>query len=77
MKTLIFILGISSLLTALQYQKGKIDMHGGEFDNYNSIGGYKDGRIRKIPFGMSQFLDKNSTKSIQKKSTKDTLPLYK
>ena len=71
MKTLIFLLGLSSFLTAQEYQKGKIDMHGGKFNSYNSIGSYKDGGFRKQSFGMSNFLDKNNTKSIQKKNTKD------
>lgn len=68
MKTLIFLLGLGSFLVAQQYQQGKIDMHGGKFDNYDSIGGYKDGGFPKQSFRMTNLLDKNSTKSIKKKT---------
>ena len=59
-------LTLSLTLLAQNYPQGKIDMHGGQFDNYNSIGGYKDGGFRKQGFSMTSFLDKNTTKSIKK-----------
>ncbi|MBC8238009.1 MAG: hypothetical protein H8E76_07235 [Helicobacteraceae bacterium] len=53
---------------AVKYQKGKIDMHGGKFDNYNSIGGYKDGNFRYQSMNLSKLLDNNtSTKALEKK----------
>ncbi len=66
MKIILFLLTLSSFIIAQDnYQKAKIDMHGGQFDNYNSIGGYKDGNFRK-PMDMSMYLDKNSTKTKEK-----------
>lgn len=67
MKTILFLLTISSLVLSQEYEKAKIDMHGGKFDNYNSIGGYKGGGFRSAPTNLTSFLDKNSTKNIQKK----------
>ena len=65
MKTLWTLLLLSSSIfaqDAIKYQQGKIDMHGGEFDNYNSIGGYKDGNFRNASSNLSRFLDKNTSK---------------
>ena len=50
-----------SILFAQDYPQGKIDMHGGKYDNYKNIGGFKDAGFAK-PFGsMSKFLDKNTS----------------
>ncbi|MFT5662034.1 MAG: hypothetical protein ACI9TV_002682 [Sulfurimonas sp.] len=67
MKILLFLLILNPFLQAQEYQQGKIDMHGGQYDNYNSIGGYKDGGFRKSHGNISNFLDKNTTKTIEKK----------
>ena len=69
MKTVLFLLGLSPFILAQEYQKGKIDMHGGKFDNYNSIGGYKDGGFRKNSRNFSRLFDKNDSKKNQKKNT--------
>ena len=68
--TLLLTLSLSTLI-AQEYQKGKIDMHGGNHTNYNSIGGYKDGGFRKQTLGMASFLDKNTSKKRLKKKTKE------
>ena len=74
------ILFIASLLfislfaqDAIKYQQGKIDMHGGKFDNYNSIGGYKDGDFRKQAMNLSKFLDKNSSAKASEKKVSPKL----
>ena len=65
MKSLFIFLTITLNLIAQNYQQGKIDMHGGKYDNYNSIGGYKDGGFGNTK-GLSMYLDKNSTKNLKK-----------
>lgn len=58
------------MLFAQTYQQGKIDMHGGKYDSYKELGGYKDNGFGK-PFGnMSNYLDKKKEKTKEKK--KDT-----
>lgn len=65
--TLLFCISIFAQ-DAIKYQKGKIDMHGGKFDNYNSIGGYKDGNLRYQSMNLSKILDNNtSRKALEKK----------
>lgn len=60
MKTILFLLTLKTFLLAQEYQKGKIDMHGGKFDSYNSSGSYHGGSFRNS-MGLSNFLDKNTT----------------
>lgn len=69
MKNIFIILTITLNLCAQDPEQAKIDMHGGMYDNYNSIGGYKDGGFRKS-VQYSIFSDTNSTKSIDKKYSK-------
>ena len=68
----LFIIPVLFLSAKETYQQAKIDMHGGNqddyFNNYNSIGGYKDGRLRNNEMSMSMFLDNNSSKNTNKKS---------
>lgn len=73
MKSLFFFIIPVIFLNAQEtYQKGKIDMHGGHqdsyFNNYNSIGGYKDGGLRNSRISMSMSLDNNNSKNINKQS---------
>ena len=70
MQIFMLLLTLSLTLVAQDYQKGKIDMHGGQFDNYNSIGGYKGGGFRQAFSSMSKHLDKNTSKT--KEKTKET-----
>ncbi|MFT5662033.1 MAG: hypothetical protein ACI9TV_002681 [Sulfurimonas sp.] len=79
MKYTFFLLALSSLLIANEnYQKnkhenhlyGKINTHIGEFDNYNSIGGYKDGNLRHENTNSTKPLNKNSKKIIKDKKSK-------
>jgi hypothetical protein len=71
MKTLWTLLLLSSSIfaqDAIKYQQGKIDMHGGKYDNYNSIGGYKDAKLRYQSMNLSKLLDNNtSSKALEKK----------
>ena len=67
MQIFTLLLTLSLTVIAQDYPQGKIDMHGGKYDNYNSIGGYKDGGFRKSYGNMSNFLDKNSSKTKEKK----------
>ena len=71
MKSLFFFIIPVLFLNAQEtYQKGNINMHGGHqdgyFNNYNSIGGYKDGGLRNRRMNMSMFLDNNSSKNTNK-----------
>jgi len=71
MKTLWTLLLLSSSIfaqDAIKYQQGKIDMHGGKFDSYNTMNGYKGGGFRNSASNLSHFLDKNtSKKTLEKK----------
>ncbi len=62
MKIIFFLLILNSFILSQEYQKGKIEMHGSKFDNYNSIGGYKDGGFRRVGMSATDYLDKKSTK---------------
>ena len=65
MKTIIFLSIISSLaISQGDYKQGKIDMHGGNYDSFKSS---KKKSFGSSGMGMSMFLDKNSTKNIEKK----------
>ena len=67
---IVFIVLYTSLSGQNAYSDRKIDMHGGNtnvYDNYNSIGGYKDGGFRKS-LERSMLLDKNSTKHSSNKN---------
>lgn len=57
MKLVLFITLAFSLSFA-EYEKGKIDMHGGK--EYSEYG--KKGEFLSPSFGMKAFLDKNATK---------------
>ena len=71
---LLFLTTTLALLAQDSYSKGKIDMHGGSqdryYNNYNSIGEYKDGGFRAPPVNMSKFLDRNSSKNETKSKDK-------
>ncbi len=71
MKSIFIICMISSVIFAQEeYKQGKIDTHGGQFDNYNSIGGYKGGGFRKEAITRPSFLDKNSSKKLKSNQKK-------
>jgi len=60
MKIVLFLLVAFSLSFA-EYEKGKIDMHGGkEYSEYT-----KKREFTTPSFGMKTFLDKNTTKQIK------------
>lgn len=63
MKTILFLLFISTSLLAQDYQKAKIDMHGGNFNSYGNKSGYQVSGFRSSGANLSSFLDKNSTKN--------------
>ena len=67
---LLFLALMLSLPAQDSYERGKIDMHGGSQDSYNSIGGYKNGGFQYTPLNMSKLLDKNTTKNAVKNTTK-------
>lgn len=67
MQIFMLLLTLSLTLVAQDYQQGKIDMHGGKYEKYNSIGGYKDGGFRRPYENMSKYLDKNSSQTKEKK----------
>jgi len=67
MKTILFLLAFSAFVIAQEYQKAKIDMHGGKFNSYGSTSGYKNSGFSSMGSSLSGFLDKNTTKNIQKK----------
>lgn len=67
MKTILFLLALTSLLVSQEYQKAKIDMHGGNFNSYNSSS-YEKAGLRSMGSSLSGFLDTNATKNIQKKT---------
>ena len=71
MKSLFIFLTITLNLIAQNYQQGKIDMHGGKYDKYNSVGGFQNNSFGSVGTNISGFLDKNSTKN---KSTKNPEP---
>ena len=65
---ILFILPILTIyIFAQEYERGKIDTHGGKFNNYNSIGGYKDGGIKFNGNNLSKFLDSNTSKKFNEK----------
>ncbi len=67
MKTVFFLLTLNSFIFSQNYEEVKIEMHGSKFDNYDSIGGYKDGGFRRNGVNLSGYLDKNDTKNILEK----------
>lgn len=67
MQIFMLLLTLNLTLIAQDYPQGKIDMHGGQYDNYNSVRGYKDGGFRQSVGNISNFLDNNSSKTQKKK----------
>jgi len=61
MKILIILTLVYLSLTAQGYQQGKIDMHGGSYED-----GYKKSALKKDFACMSDFLDKNSSSQTKK-----------
>ncbi len=61
MKTVITLTLLYLSLTAQGYQQGKIDMHGGSYDD-----SYKNTSVKRNFACMSDFLDKNSSSSTKK-----------
>ena len=66
MKTVLIIL-VFCISVFAEYQKAKIDMHGGK--NYNQFGS-KSGGFGKSGMGMSVFLDANATKKTKETKKK-------
>lgn len=60
MKTVIFICMLSSLASTQEYEKGKIDMHGGK---YNSLTGYKASSFEATSMNSLLLRDKNTTQA--------------
>ena len=69
MKIVILILVFSSSIFSQEYEKGKIDMHGGKFESYKRVDSYKNNSFSK-PVDLSKLLDINSTKNIKKSTPK-------
>lgn len=71
MKTVFFLCALTSLVLAQEYEKGKIDMHGGKSDAYSNIGSHKNGSFRHNTMNLSNLLDKNTTKHSKKKTLEE------
>ena len=65
MKILLILIAFTSILLA-EYEKGKIDMHGGK-ENYSSR---EKSSFQRGSMGFSNFLDTNSSKSTTPKEKK-------
>jgi len=64
MKIVFILLAIYATLSA-NYESGKIDMHGGSYDDvYQS----RQNNFRNTNLGMSTFLDKNVSKKMKEES---------
>jgi hypothetical protein len=59
---LILALAILALIAGENYTQGKIDMHGGNHNNYNTNGSFGKGGFRSSLMDMSKLVDKNATK---------------